>query len=275
MARRDIRARFDQIVAFAEIAPFIDMPVKHYSSGMYARLGFAVAAFLKPDILIVDEILSVGDLAFQAKCLAHMRGLPRDGTTVLFVSHNLLAMADLCPRAMVMADGALLFDGPTSEAIGAYRRMVDARAASTTPVVGRPAHDLRINGRAADATIECRPNDRLLVDLEVDQPADAVRADIELNLVVEMPDGRMAIHLRNDLDSTRLTIGPGHTTLSVEIDDLALVPGSYSLWLRVVSLDVADPVIWDTDRVQLLIQGDNRLSSIVQPRYRFAERLDP
>src|SRR6267142_5771402 len=224
MSTRDISARFDEIVAFSEIAPFIDMPVKHYSSGMYARLGFAVAAFLKPDILIVDEILAVGDLSFQAKCLAHMRGLPKNGTTVLFVSHNLLGMADLCPRAMVLADGHLEFDGPTSEAVGIYRQLLAMPRATNAAVLGRPSHELRINGRPVEASIESGPNERLLVELDVDEPPETLPAGIELNLVIETSDGRKAIHLRNDLDGTLLRIGPGRNTLAIEIEDLALVP---------------------------------------------------
>jgi ABC-type polysaccharide/polyol phosphate transport system ATPase subunit len=271
MSRRDISTRFDEIVAFAEIAPFIDMPVKHYSSGMYARLGFAVAAFLKPAILIVDEILAVGDLGFQAKCLAHMRGLSRDGTTVLFVSHNLLGMADFCPRAMVMGAGCLVFDGPTTEAIGIYRRMLAVPRTAETPVVGRPSHELTINGRPAEEPIECQSNDALHVELVVDQPGYAPPADVELNLVIETLDGRKAIHLRNDLDGTVLRLGSGRTTLTIDIDDLALVPGTYTLWLRVVRLHVASPVIWDTERLPLVVVGDQRWESIVQPRYRFGQ----
>jgi lipopolysaccharide transport system ATP-binding protein len=271
MSTRDINARFDDIVAFSEIAQFIDMPVKHYSSGMYARLGFAVAAFLKPDILIVDEILAVGDLNFQAKCLAHMRRLAQDGTTVLFVSHNLLAMADLCPRAMVMADGRLFFDGPTPMAIGAYRRTLIASTAQVGVDGLRPTHELRINGRA-DAVVETAPNSALSVELEIDQSVDAAPIGVVLNLTIEAGDGRPAVHLRNDLDGTPLSLGPGRNGLMVEIEDLSLAPGAYTLSLRVVALDSANPSIWETDRIELLVLGDSRLTSILQPRHRFAQR---
>lgn len=271
MSRRDIAARFDEIVAFAEIPQFIDMPVKHYSSGMYARLGFAVAAFLKPEILIVDEILAVGDLSFQAKCLAHMRGLSRDGTTVLFVSHNLLAMADFCPRAMVLADGRLEFDGRTSDAIGLYRRMLAETSAAAAPsAAGRPAHELRLNGAIADGPLACLPHDALKVELEV-PPNPGGSVEIELNVVIETPDGRKAIHLRNDLDGTVLTLGPELRTFEIDIEDLSLVPGIYSLWLRLVELRSAPPVIWDTDRIELRVVGDQRWESVTHPRYRFAQ----
>ena len=171
-----------------------------------------------------------------------------------------------------MADGQLVFDGPTSDAIGLYRRMLAVQPTAETPIVGRPRDELRINGRPADDTIECQSNDALFVELEVNQPPDATLAGVELNLVIETPDGRMAVHLRNDLDSTVLSIGPGRNALTVDIEDLALVPGNYTLWLRVVSLQAAEPVIWDTERLPLMVAGDQRLGSIVQPRHRFGQR---
>jgi lipopolysaccharide transport system ATP-binding protein len=271
MSKRDIRSRFDEIVAFAEIAPFIDMPVKRYSSGMYARLGFAVAAFLKPAILIVDEILAVGDIGFQAKCLAHMRQLSKDGTTVLFVSHNLLGMADFCPRALVIADGRLVFDGPTTSAIGTYRQMLALPRLAEAPLAGRPQHQLLINDQVADDAIECASNDRLRVELRIDKPPDAAVTRIELNLVIETSDGKIAIHLRNDVDGTVLEAGPGTSIFRIEIEDIALVPANYLLWLRVVDLQAAEPVIWDTARLSLVVAGDQRLDSMVRPRHRFAQ----
>lgn len=275
MPRRDTNARFDEIVAFAEIAPFIDMPVKRYSSGMYARLGFAVAAFLKPAILIVDEILAVGDLGFQAKCLAHMKQLSMDGTTVVFVSHNLLAMADFCPRAIVMSDGQLAFDGPTSEAIGLYRRVLAMPGTSESTVGVRPLYTLRVDGRPAADGIECRPNDAMRLDLVVEQPSDVSNVEVELNLVVETSDGRMVIHLRNDLDDTLLTLGPGLNTLTIDVEDLALVPGAYWFWLRVAALRAPTPTIWDTERLPLVVGGDQRFQSIVQPRHKFSQGSSP
>jgi lipopolysaccharide transport system ATP-binding protein len=274
MSKRDIKASFDEIVAFAEIEPFIDMPVKRYSSGMYARLGFAVAAFLKPAILIVDEILAVGDLSYQAKCLAHMRGLSKDGTTVLFVSHNLLGMADFCPRALVIADGRLMFDGPTSEAIALYRRALTVPPVPEIRGPSQPVYHVEINGQPAVETIESQPNDPLRVGLEVDAPVGSQPVDIELNLVIETADGQIAVHLRNDIDGTALGIGPGRNTLTLDVEDLALAPGNYTLWLRVVSLFGAKPIIWDTDRFPLIVAGDQRLTSIMRPRHRFRRLAD-
>src|SRR5688572_26889581 len=113
MKRAEIKRKFDDIVAFAEVEKFIDTPVKHYSSGMYLRLAFAVAAQLEPEILLVDEVLAVGDATFQKKCLGKMGEVAKQGRTVLFVSHDMTAINQLCPRAMMLMDGRVAEVGET------------------------------------------------------------------------------------------------------------------------------------------------------------------
>jgi lipopolysaccharide transport system ATP-binding protein len=120
MRRREVMSRFDQIVAFAEVERFLDTQVKHYSSGMFMRLAFAVAAHLEPDILIVDEVLAVGDASFQRKCLDKMEDVGSAGRTVLFVSHNMPAVTRLCPRTVLLERGRVLKDGPSHEVVAAY-----------------------------------------------------------------------------------------------------------------------------------------------------------
>jgi lipopolysaccharide transport system ATP-binding protein len=120
MTRAEVRAKFDEIVEFSEIGKYLDTPVKRYSSGMYVRLAFAVAAHLEPDILVVDEVLAVGDLEFQKKCLGRMSDVGREGRTVLFVSHNMGAIAALCSRAILLDGGRVIADGPTHDVIGTY-----------------------------------------------------------------------------------------------------------------------------------------------------------
>jgi lipopolysaccharide transport system ATP-binding protein len=120
MRRREILAKFDDIVEFAEIGAYLDTPVKRYSSGMYVRLAFAVAAHLEPEILIVDEVLAVGDAAFQQKCLGKMGDVARQGLTVLFVSHNMAILSSLCPRAVWLDDGHVVGNGSTARIIGDY-----------------------------------------------------------------------------------------------------------------------------------------------------------
>jgi ABC-2 type transport system ATP-binding protein/lipopolysaccharide transport system ATP-binding protein len=170
MGRRAVDRRFDEIVAFAGMERFIDTPIKRYSSGMYLRLAFSVAAHLEPDILAVDEVLAVGDAEFQAKCVGRMASAEQEGRTVVFVSHNLDAIARLCPRSVWLEQGSIQAMGPTAEILDAYlgslvRRRTEAwftedpgnpvalRAVSILDPLGRPAEVLR---RDQPFTIEIR-----------------------------------------------------------------------------------------------------------------------
>jgi homopolymeric O-antigen transport system ATP-binding protein len=130
MRKAEIAAKFDEIVAFAEVEKFVDTAVKHYSSGMYVRLAFAIAAHLEPEILIVDEVLAVGDLAFQQKCLGKMNEVSQAGRTILFVSHNMAVVEKLCRRTIVLKDGQIDFQGETEAAVHHYmNKMLAARQA--------------------------------------------------------------------------------------------------------------------------------------------------
>jgi ABC-type polysaccharide/polyol phosphate transport system ATPase subunit len=120
MGRRDIDRRFDDIVSFAGVERFIDTPVKRYSSGMYLRLAFSIAAHLEPDIMVVDEVLAVGDAEFQAKCLGRIQSVEREGRTVVFVSHNLEAIMSLCPRSICLDYGRIVAEGPSPDVVEAY-----------------------------------------------------------------------------------------------------------------------------------------------------------
>lgn len=132
MTRREIQQQLDAIVAFSGVEKFIDTPVKRYSSGMQARLGYAVAAHLNPDILLVDEVLSVGDAQFQRKCVENMKERLRKGTAVIFISHNMPAVVDLCPRSLVLNGGECIFDGPSHEATARYMELLRDGEARTT-----------------------------------------------------------------------------------------------------------------------------------------------
>jgi len=125
MRKAEIDRKFDDIVDFAEIDTFMDTPVKRYSSGMYVRLAFAVAAHLEPEVLLIDEVLAVGDVGFQRKCLGKMDDVAHEGRTVLFVSHNMAAVQRLCPRAILLQDGAVLHDGETAKTVDLYLRSLD------------------------------------------------------------------------------------------------------------------------------------------------------
>ena len=143
MTRGEIARRFDEIVAFAEVERFLDTPVKRYSSGMYVRLAFAVAASLEPEVLIVDEVLAVGDMAFQRKCLGRMREVGRSGCTVLFVSHNMPAVESLCSRAVLLDGGRVVADGDVQPLVSEYQR----RVMTTMGVSGVALADMEAPGR--------------------------------------------------------------------------------------------------------------------------------
>jgi lipopolysaccharide transport system ATP-binding protein len=126
LKHQEVKRKFDEIVAFSELERFIDTPVKRYSSGMYVRLGFAVAAYVEPDILVVDEVLAVGDSAFRQKCMARMETLRQNGTTLIFVSHNMYQVRKLCDQALLLIHGTPIFLGDTHEAISAYEESIQS-----------------------------------------------------------------------------------------------------------------------------------------------------
>lgn len=130
MKRHEIKKKFDEIVQFAEVEKFIDTPVKHYSSGMHVRLAFAIAAHLEPEILLVDEVLAVGDAAFQQKCVGKMGDVTKEGRTVLFVSHNMFAVMSLCNRAVLIDQGRILLDGDPNDVVSTYISSTLSKASS-------------------------------------------------------------------------------------------------------------------------------------------------
>jgi len=181
MSRQDIRRNFDEIVAFAEVERFLDTPVKRYSSGMYVRLAFAVAAHLEPEILIVDEVLAVGDAQFQKKCLGKMENAGREGRTVLFVSHNMQTVLSLCNRGILLSQGRIAFTGSAEQAVTEYR---DLGAANQTERVWpapneRPGndqvrlHSIRIVAGGQETTGQITVQTPLIIEVIYDLSFDA------------------------------------------------------------------------------------------------------
>jgi len=179
MKKSEIARKFDEIVAFAEVEKFIDTPVKHYSSGMYMRLAFAVAAHLEPEILLVDEVLAVGDGRFQKKCLGKMGQIAEQGRTVLFVSHSMPAITRLCPRAILLNDGHVVTDGPAPQVVNTYlyndlgtaavRRWKRSRAPGDDIVRLVAARVHTEDGRTS-ATIDIRQPVGIEIEFDVQEP---------------------------------------------------------------------------------------------------------
>jgi lipopolysaccharide transport system ATP-binding protein len=181
MTKEEIRRKFDDIVDFGGLRDFIDTPVKRYSSGMYARLGFSVAAHVEPDLLIVDEVLSVGDYLFQQKCIDRMTSILKGGTTVLFVSHNLHAVSELCQRSMLLEKGKVLACGPTDDVIRQYvGRAQDQRTGEGTIL---NIQDVTLR-HSTGVTTKFDPGEKTYIDVTV-----AARQPLSnLSIVVQIVD---------------------------------------------------------------------------------------
>jgi ABC-type polysaccharide/polyol phosphate transport system ATPase subunit len=153
LTTKEVEERFDRIVEFAELEEFIDTPVKFYSTGMFMRLGFAVAIHVEPQVLLVDEVLAVGDIAFQLKCYERMRALQRDGTTILLVSHSMHAVQLLCPRAILVDNGDVVFDGPAEETIARYHQVLAKVEGATAEAGGVTFLERSLESDGAPATV--------------------------------------------------------------------------------------------------------------------------
>jgi lipopolysaccharide transport system ATP-binding protein len=230
MSRAEIKAKFDEIVAFAEVERFLDTPVKRFSSGMYVRLAFAIAAHLDPEILIVDEVLAVGDTEFQKKCLGKMGEISqREGRTVLFVSHNLVAVQSLCRSAVILRSGQMVFSGDTFSAIAEYNSQRDGLSDHR-----KTGLDLIPGVKLNQITVQPRPvrsmgNAGLTFHFEVTK---SLRVHKLIPLIYNQHGRRVAII---DLFEKRLrdfAWGPGQSDISIDIAKLPLVEGSYEIGLN-------------------------------------------
>ncbi|MGZ4314842.1 MAG: ABC transporter ATP-binding protein [Gaiellaceae bacterium] len=229
MRRGEIRQRFDEIVEFSGVEAFIDVPVKWYSSGMYVRLAFAVAAHLDPEVLIVDEVLSVGDISFQRKCLGRMDELAHDGRTVLFVSHNLTSVASLCSVGCVLETGQLVAQGPIEQVIEIY--VSSMRRESQTLLAERSDRDgtgkLRFVG--IDIGRERAPvsGDDLDVDILYEAPASL--ANVMVGVAFYGVMGEPLFVCSSQITGEEFARVPERGVFRCHIPRLPLAPGSYSV----------------------------------------------
>jgi lipopolysaccharide transport system ATP-binding protein len=244
MRRREIDRKFDAIVDFAEIEQFLDTPVKRYSSGMYVRLAFAVAAHVEPDILIVDEVLAVGDAAFQQKCLGKMEEVGAGRRTVLFVSHNMAAVTRLCPRAILLRGGQLVFDGPVREASRLYMADGGEGAEPRRDVSGMRRRVESWGETMRLATVEVLPRDG-----RVFKYGEPLRFRVEFTALAERQRVGVGVGI-DDLAGTRIatcnseTLGVTLTTrrgaryvCDLTVPTSWLKPGGYGLSCAVLTGD--------------------------------------
>jgi lipopolysaccharide transport system ATP-binding protein len=229
MTRAEIRRKFDQIVAFAEVERFLDTPVKRYSSGMYVRLAFAVAAHLEPEILVVDEVLAVGDAEFQKRCLGKMSEVAGGGRTILFVSHNMAAVEALCPRSIHLAT-RIVRDGKTDQVIASYLDRRHARSHPTRPYIqqGLALESVRIGPsviRTGDA-----------VDFEFAFHAERDGQIRECAVLIYTLKGfRVAVVDIRECGGLPFAFDTGHFVIRARVAELAVVEGTYTAGLYIVA----------------------------------------
>jgi lipopolysaccharide transport system ATP-binding protein len=255
MTRREIDEKFDTIVEFSGVEEFLDTPVKRYSSGMHVRLAFSVAAHLDPEILLLDEVLAVGDAAFQKKSQTKMESVARDGRTVVFVSHGMEAVKSLCGVTMLLNRGEMVYAGPTKEAVELYMRLQEeARAGPADPEV---LHGVKIVGLktvvGGQESHYLSPDAPLTAQMEVH--TDISLPEVDLNLVIEDRAGRYVIHHRTKFAGLRPVLEPGAYHVEVTVPKTDLGSGSYRLWTRVNVLSNGRPRWVDSEKAPLEVSG--------------------
>lgn len=239
MTRSEVEQRFESIVDFAEIEQYLDSPVKHYSSGMYVRLAFAIAAHLEPDILLVDEVLAVGDVRFRTKCYRRMVDLRRRGATIVFVSHNIVQVRDTCERSLLLWQGNLLAEGRTDDVITAYLQKLQgldqsppADAASAPPPLSTEESEpvsiqsVRFYNRAGhiiDHVVSGEPLS-IQIDYQAQRPVQAPVVHVDF-----YHDGMLYSGCSSEYDAFPLQPLRSRGGIVLELDSLHLPPGIYSL----------------------------------------------
>jgi len=250
MKKKEITQKFDEIVAFAEVEKFIDTPVKRYSSGMYVRLAFAVAAHLEPEILLVDEVLAVGDAGFQKKCLGKMSEVSKEGRTILFVSHNMGAVGNLCSKGILLEGGEITSYGQIKDVIGKYLSVhagsgdvsLDVIKERTGNGQARFIHAVTRNcaGEVCDTfTI----GDDLIFDISMFSPENIRSGRMSLSIVSS--NGTPVYHLVAVDAGFELSNIQGEATIRIALKNQKIYPGEYfvSLWLADTSYEAFDRIL--------------------------------
>ena len=255
MSRAEIIRKFDEIVAFSEIEEFLDTPVKRYSSGMYVRLAFAVAAHLDPEILIVDEVLAVGDTAFQKKCLGKIGSFANSGRTVLFVSHNLDAVRALCQRCIWMKDGMVYKDGRADDIVDDYFNTMIAENSQylANAKYGLAIKKVALKNSVGDECSEFCPGEDLIVEISFDAQERLEQPYVVLGVVGVNGSCFTANML---LDGRRPRALSGEGTLACRFKEIPLLPQKYTVKLSVRANDGDEYVVNYQEVAHFRVVGD-------------------
>lgn len=232
MRKVEVRRKFDEIVSFSGVETFLDTPVKRYSSGMYVRLAFAVAAHLEPEILIVDEVLAVGDVEFQKRCLRKMEGVARGGRTVLLVSHNMGTVQAFCTRAILLREGVVVMEGSAAAAVGTYLRGLEE--IGSQDLLNRQARgglgEVRLQGievsseGTAQGVLACGRSARFVLHV------DRVRPGMTCAFTIYDQLGQQVTYFDSEVQGNEDTVAAhGEAQFCCEVDELLLIPGRYRI----------------------------------------------
>lgn len=260
MSRSDIGRQFDSIISFAGVDRFVDTPVKRYSSGMIVRLGFAIAAHLEPEILIVDEVLAVGDMEFQAKCLGKLQDVTHEGRTVLFVSHNMQAISRLTSRCIVLSDGRLVKDGTTSDAISEYSNLQSHSSAKAPIYLNESAKNGLRSGRVitSDNGVQHLFGRELIIEFEFNLTEDHKKLCFSFKIVDE--ESRAVSHCWLLNEDQPLRKGLGRVKIECRIQTLRLYMGRYTL-VTYLSDRQTNEMVEQLDGIcpfEVIMDGQNR-----------------
>jgi ABC-2 type transport system ATP-binding protein len=275
LSKRDVERRFDEIVSFAELEAFIDNQVKHYSSGMYVRLGFAVAVNMEPDILLVDEVLAVGDEAFQRKCMDRVKRFQREGRTIVFVTHDVERVRQICDRAAVLEDGRMISLGPTGEAIRSLREHLfdvgDADDESDT-ADGMSSQERRRNLLVRITNVDLdypeRESRRYLVSGEpltitLHYEARERVEDVVMGIGIFDLQGREMFGSNTDILGYELPAVEGRGAVAFRIPNVPFLDGTYLLTIGVHSRDEGTVYDWSEQRHRFEVMHPGRSSGMV------------
>lgn len=265
MSRSEIRRKLDAIVAFSGLERFLDMPIKRYSSGMYARLGFSVAAHTDPSVLLVDEVLSVGDAVFRVRCLERMRELVRAGTALVFVTHDLEQMRSICDRALVLDGGRAVFQGPSGDAVTHHLRAMTSTAGRSPDIVGAEQGSGDAVERIREVSLRFTSGGRedvgvvsastpLRIELTFRMNGPVTNAVVELN--ARTAHGLQLLSLNTARSGFRLPSSSGCNTVRALLPALPLAGGEYFWNVRVWDADRGTSLVDTPFRFPMLLRND-------------------
>jgi ABC-2 type transport system ATP-binding protein len=274
LPKRAIERKFDEIVAFADLEQFIDNQVKHYSSGMYVRLGFAVAVNMEPDVLLVDEVLAVGDEAFQRKCMDRVRQFQREGRTIVFVTHDVERVRQVCKRAVVLEEGAIVAMGPAGEAIRTFREHLyatedpgqPAAAGDTLSPSGRRNLQVRISSvkidyPASPGRHHLQPGEPLTISIRY-EAVERVDGPV-VGIAVYDPLGRDLFGTNTDILGVPLGEVQGAGEVVFSFESVPLLDGTYPVTVGITDTDGGTVYDWSEQKHHFEVMNPGRTAGVV------------